>query len=163
MNAREATVTCSLTESFPISPLTWLITEEDLQTSGSNDWALGRIAELCKRVHCVDLDESFQTHIYLQHGRRLGVSCWMETKKIASSAGGESSLELSRYSGIIARGRKPLAFFRKDIKPPASSYLVKSRKVAFCEVEERKATPRRVKTVKKSKIRVFLYLSLLKF
>ena len=25
------------------------------------------IAELCKRVHCVDLDESFQTHIYLQN------------------------------------------------------------------------------------------------
>ena len=25
------------------------------------------IAELCKGVHCVDLDESFQTHIYLQN------------------------------------------------------------------------------------------------
>ena len=24
------------------------------------------IAELCKRVHCLDLDESFQTHIHLQ-------------------------------------------------------------------------------------------------
>ena len=23
--------------------------------------------ELCKGVHCVDLDESFQTHIYLQN------------------------------------------------------------------------------------------------
>ena len=25
------------------------------------------ILELCKGVHCVDLDESFQTHIYLQN------------------------------------------------------------------------------------------------
>ena len=25
------------------------------------------IAEVCKEVHCVDLDESFQTHIYLQN------------------------------------------------------------------------------------------------
>ena len=25
------------------------------------------IAELCKGVHCVDLDESFQTHIFLQN------------------------------------------------------------------------------------------------
>ena len=25
------------------------------------------ISELCKGVHCVDLDESFQTHIYLQN------------------------------------------------------------------------------------------------
>ena len=25
------------------------------------------IAELCKGVHCVDLSESFQTHIFLQH------------------------------------------------------------------------------------------------
>ena len=25
------------------------------------------IAELCKGVHCVDLDESFPTHIYLQN------------------------------------------------------------------------------------------------
>ena len=25
------------------------------------------ITELCKRVHCVDLGESFQTHIFLQN------------------------------------------------------------------------------------------------
>ena len=30
-------------------------------------WQKIEIAELCKRVHCVDLGESFQTHIYLQN------------------------------------------------------------------------------------------------
>ena len=30
-------------------------------------WQKIEIAELCKGVHCVDLDESFQTHIYLQN------------------------------------------------------------------------------------------------
>ena len=29
------------------------------------------IAELCKGVHCVDLGESFQTHIYLQNAASI--------------------------------------------------------------------------------------------
>ena len=30
-------------------------------------WQIFEIAEMCKGVHCVDLGESFQTHIYLQN------------------------------------------------------------------------------------------------
>ena len=30
-------------------------------------WGTNEIAELCKGVHCVDLGESFPTHIYLQN------------------------------------------------------------------------------------------------
>ena len=33
----------------------------------STNILISEIAELCKRVHCVDLGESFQTHIYLQN------------------------------------------------------------------------------------------------
>ena len=33
------------------------------------------ILELCKGVHCVDLDESFQSHIYLQNLASIQPSC----------------------------------------------------------------------------------------
>ena len=47
-----------------------------------------KITELCKGVHCVDLDESFQTHIFLQH------LAWIQPRtrpvKFARSSGAAS-------------------------------------------------------------------------
>ena len=46
------------------------------------------IAELCKGVHCVDLGESFQTHIFLQH--------------LASIQPRTSPVKLARWSNAAA-------------------------------------------------------------
>ena len=47
------------------------------------------IAELCKGVHCVDLGESFQTHIYLQNLASIQPRRWPRHRLLASANFGE--------------------------------------------------------------------------
>ena len=56
------------------------------------------ILELCKGVHCVDLDKSFQTHIYLQN--LASIQPRTSPLKFAASAGGECG----RGSAVLSGG-----------------------------------------------------------
>ena len=81
------------------------------------------ILELCKGAHCVDLGESFQTHIYLQNltsiqprtsplkfagGRRRGSSSgrWGSMSKSSRPSGGGSAAASPSASGK-ASSRRP--------------------------------------------------------
>ena len=61
------------------------------------------IAELCKGVHCVDLGESFQTHIYLQN--------------LASIQPRTSPVKFARSSGTAARGAHHGRRARSPVRP----------------------------------------------
>ena len=67
---------------------------ENLAKILANFWQKIEIAELCKGVHCVDLGESFQTHIYLQN--------------FASIQPRTSPLKFARSSGRSSRARHEL-------------------------------------------------------
>ena len=60
------------------------------------------IAEQCKGVHCVDLDESFQTHIFLQNL----VSIQPRTSPVKFAASREAA---EAADGDVARGGVVLA------------------------------------------------------
>ena len=64
------------------------------------------LLELCKGVHCVDLGESFQTHIYLQNLASIQPRT-SPLKFAAQTATNPSLPSLSRVLAPSARGRPP--------------------------------------------------------
>ena len=66
------------------------------------------ILELCKGVHCVDLGESFQTHIYLQN--LASIQPRTSPAKFARSSGSAADSVTSRpWVGRPPRPRRPSA------------------------------------------------------
>ena len=79
------------------------------------------ISEVCKRVHCVDLEESFQTHICLQ--KLASIQPRTSPLKFAASRGDEVLTPEESCAAKCALQPKRLNLLGIKVRPLASSRM----------------------------------------